>query len=128
MTFSIRLAVLPTDGAHLTAALDDEGASCAVASDAWIGRWLLHKPVADSLKPFSGRDRKSRKSWLARGPLCLSSALRAPGATVTASAAQVFADGFMQQPRRDAVVRAGGNLAPAFEHRRACPALPHPSV
>jgi hypothetical protein len=47
---------------------------------------------------------KSRRSLLARGAPCPASALRAPSACVTASAAQVFADGFVQQPPWEATV------------------------
>jgi hypothetical protein len=79
-------------------------ASAPPAARARLGRWLLHKPPAGSLKPFQGWGRKSRRAWRARATPCSASALRAPSATVTASVAQVFANGFVQRPRRRAGV------------------------
>ena len=48
--------------------------------------------------------RKTRRSSLGHGALCSASALPTPSTAVTASAAQVLADGFVQQPPRRAGV------------------------
>jgi len=63
-----------------------------------ISSWLLHKPPKASLEPISGWGRKPRRSSLGRSALCSAWALPAPPTAGTASAAQVFVDGFVQQP------------------------------
>jgi hypothetical protein len=80
--------------------------------------WLLHKPPAGSLEPFYGWGRKSRKSFGRDAP-CPASGLPAPPAVVTTSGAQVFADGFVQQPRMTASVRARAALTLAQDDEQA---------
>ena len=67
--------------------------------DEYVASWLSNKPPKPSLEPFRGRGRKTRRSSLGRNTFCSASALPTPSTAITASAAQVFVDGFVRHPR-----------------------------
>ena len=62
---------------------------------------------------------KTLDSWLGRGEPCPASTLSGASAAVTARAAQVFADGFVQQPPSVASVSSFAANTPAFIELRA---------